>query len=385
MEFSDFQPRRNAAVAHVGRSDLCHFLGSVDLERIACNVRANITPPGPSYVEFHLTNRCNSSCYFCNQRQFRGTQDEIESGAFEALLSQFRDSGLKLVRLSGGGEPTIHSKIGRILDVLAKYDIAVARFDTNGIYFPRWLAEKLIALRLRTLHVSLQAPEPRSWARATGLPPSKFDAVLRNIAMFRTLDDGSPNVRVYISIALDEMTIGLVDHILEIEDHFGVEVDLHVLNSYVYTSDLLEKVDQSLGSLLNHPEGRGSERKMGKLARIRAQLQSNVQGPEVSHGRRNLADWPICVSPWAGALMKPDGALMPCCAGQVGFGNALQEGVQGAWHNAAFGQFRAEMHRVFLQHEEICESLLLPPSCFSDCPVRLSMFEHPAFVRISDQ
>jgi MoaA/NifB/PqqE/SkfB family radical SAM enzyme len=117
--------------------------------------------------------------------------------------------------------------------------------------------------------------------------------------------------------------------------------------------------------------------------RIRAQLDSRRQsGHEPSATQEHAAKSQICIAPWAGLLVKPDGTLMPCCAWQVRFGNLFQEGITASWHSANFERFRADMHHTYLGKGYGPfgrRARPLPGACLRDCPVRASMFRHPSF------
>src|SRR5262245_32044102 len=70
---------------------------------------------GPLYAELDLTDRCNVSCYFCNQQELR-TREQIPLPKVIELIDEMAAAGLRSVRLSGGGDPLFHREI---LDVLA--------------------------------------------------------------------------------------------------------------------------------------------------------------------------------------------------------------------------------------------------------------------------
>lgn len=367
----------------VGYTDLGWFLSKRDLDRLAQNVQFNNTPAGPCYLEFHITNRCNSCCYFCNQSLSRSDRKELPVAEFEKIVAECTSSGLKIVRLSGGGEPTVHKGILKILDILRKHNIALARFDTNGICLTPELSQKLIEHDLGTLHFSLQAPTSRSWARSTHLSSRGFDRVLNNMATFLEYDD-KKKVRVYASIALDEFTIDLLSEAIQLGHEFGIAMHFHSITSYKYSAVFLQKLAKFIR--LSEMESARPEfaEYIPTLQRIYAEIDAQLN---VSHNQIGLIppQWSICAAPWVGAVIKPNGDLYQCCAcqGPV-LGNVLRDGMRHAWHGVTFERFRSEMHRVFVsQSKELWQKEnspnLVPPMCFQYCPVRKSMFCHPYF------
>ena len=364
-------------------SDLTEFLPKTDLERIAQNMKSNQAPSGPCYLEFHITNRCNSVCYFCNQRFLRKDNLELSLSQLKRILADCHRRGLKMVRLSGGGEPTVHPRILEILALLQKYEIRITRFDTNGILLNKKLSQKLVEHRLGILHLSLQAPTPDSWSKVTGLPANVFDKVMKNLAEFLEIDVNR-DTQVYASIALDETTVRLVDEALELGDHFGIGISLHTINSHKYS----ERFHRNLKNVLKETQKKSGDPRSDALMAnlLMAQAETNVAclvNPSPPKTFSNV--WPICSAPWVGALVKPNGDLYQCCAYQVlVLGNLLRESMEKNWRNSNFERLRAEMHGIFLRkgEEETAEGLalqILPEVCFQNCPVRTSMFRHPHF------
>ena len=59
-------------------SDLETILSESDVGNLHTEITDGYVNHGPYYAEFHITDKCNSSCYFCNQRKFRLEGQELE-------------------------------------------------------------------------------------------------------------------------------------------------------------------------------------------------------------------------------------------------------------------------------------------------------------------
>ena len=79
--------------------------------------------PSREYVEIDITYRCNLRCFNCNRSCTQApSQLEIPVAAIARFIEQSLDRGIrwKRIRLLGG-EPTLHSRIFEIVDLLSDY------------------------------------------------------------------------------------------------------------------------------------------------------------------------------------------------------------------------------------------------------------------------
>lgn len=79
--------------------------------------------PSREYVEIDITYKCNLKCMNCNRSCSQAPSDiEMSLGEIEAFISQSVANHIlwKRIRLLGG-EPTLHSRIFDIIDILLEY------------------------------------------------------------------------------------------------------------------------------------------------------------------------------------------------------------------------------------------------------------------------
>lgn len=74
--------------------------------------------PAPILVEIDPTSRCNASCPWCSyagRQQWmvkeNHTCSDIDSAVMHRALLEMRDSGVKAINWTGGGEPTLHKDL----------------------------------------------------------------------------------------------------------------------------------------------------------------------------------------------------------------------------------------------------------------------------------
>src|SRR5215210_1414314 len=103
---------------------------------------------GPVHAELDLTDRCNVACYFCNKQDLR-TKESIPLPKLTTLIDELAATGLKSVRLSGGGDPLFHRDVVNVIDYLAKKNVIVDNLTTNGVALNGEVARRLVANKAR--------------------------------------------------------------------------------------------------------------------------------------------------------------------------------------------------------------------------------------------
>jgi hypothetical protein len=79
--------------------------------------------PSREYAEIDITYRCNLKCFNCNRSCAQApSRGELPVAAVAGFIAQSREQGVqwKRIRLLGG-EPTLHSRIFEIVDLLSEY------------------------------------------------------------------------------------------------------------------------------------------------------------------------------------------------------------------------------------------------------------------------
>jgi intein/homing endonuclease/molybdenum cofactor biosynthesis enzyme MoaA len=85
----------------------------------------------PYHIQLYPTNVCNLSCPFCSCSN-RGKTDELPYADIKYLIKTVKNLGCKAVTISGGGEPTLHPDINKILKLIVANDMQVG-LTTNGL------------------------------------------------------------------------------------------------------------------------------------------------------------------------------------------------------------------------------------------------------------
>jgi len=95
----------------------------------------NDTPAYPITFTIDFTNVCNQNCDFClNAKQRKTFCTEIPFEKIKDILELSVKLGIKGIKVAGGGEPLLHSRIIDIFNLMRNYDLDYA-LTTNGTAF----------------------------------------------------------------------------------------------------------------------------------------------------------------------------------------------------------------------------------------------------------
>ncbi|MBQ8188155.1 MAG: radical SAM protein [Lachnospiraceae bacterium] len=105
------------------------------------------------YIE--ITNQCNLNCTTCyNRSGLNKERTELSAAQLEQIIQNFLPYGLERILLSGG-EPTLHTELEQILDLIDRYPKLSFGISTNGTIHHRKLMEYLRSRDNFTLQLSL--------------------------------------------------------------------------------------------------------------------------------------------------------------------------------------------------------------------------------------
>lgn len=122
------------------------------------NKLRNPTKGYPITITIDFTNHCNSNCDFClNSRQRKQHNTEIPIQKIKDIFELCKNIGIKGIKIAGGGEPFMHTKILEILELMTHYDIDYA-FTTNGTLITPKITQALTKIQtLKYISVSLES------------------------------------------------------------------------------------------------------------------------------------------------------------------------------------------------------------------------------------
>lgn len=324
---------------------------------------------GPLHAEIDVTDRCNVACYFCNQQDVR-TKEQISLEHLKRLVDELAATGLKSVRLSGGGDPLFHSGIEAFLDHLASRGVVVDNLTTNGALLTRDIARRLVTGRAREVIFSVNAVDAEDYRRMMQVPPAIFDRVLENVRGLVAERGKADAPGIVVQFLVDRRNAGAIPRMYALGRSLGA--DRLVLSNVAAIP--LGRIDEGL--LLGAED---TERLRPGLAEVlRADLDDKTLhlafpvgewNALVAELKRGLgygaegAGFPVastfrhengaCFFSWYTATIRGNGDLYPCCLlmqpGYPPMGNALQGRFRDHWKGPVFARMRQEQRTVLLE------------------------------------
>lgn len=134
-------------------------------------------------VHIELTNICDLNCVFCPKSEMRRPFGYMDTRLTKGIISEISDNGVcEKITLHVMGEPTLHPDFFDILSYAQERGLKVG-LTTNGAGLGRELGKRLLDYNLHQIDISLQTPDPASFAlRKSGT--LTFDSYLNGILSF---------------------------------------------------------------------------------------------------------------------------------------------------------------------------------------------------------
>lgn len=333
---------------------------------------ANTPTTGPVHAELDLTDRCNVACYFCNQQDLR-TKEQIPIQKTTELIDELASTGLRSVRLSGGGDPLFHREINDVLAHLAKRGIVVDNLTTNGVALNQEIAGYLVNNKAREVIFSLNAVDAADYARMMKVKPALFDKVITAIKTLVEVRGDSIYPSIVLQFLLDRSNITRIVEMYDLGcslgvDRIAVNAVLEIPRERIDRELLLRPEDADLAEphveeVLRKDAGAGllqidfavyGWNKMMDRVRARAgTVSTNMYPTAPSFRERNGG----CFFAWYTAAVTGNGDIRPCCLllnpDVPPLGNVHEKPMSEHWRGPAFQKMRDEMREVLLRGGKI--------------------------------
>jgi len=310
-------------------------------------------PPLPRHLQLEVTSACNLSCAMCLV-SYRPAVNRAEGAMSIELFRRLLDGtpGLTRLTLQGLGEPLLQPHLPAMIAEAKERGIEVG-FNSNAMLLTRERADRLVALGLDWLHVSLDGATAATYEgiRAGG----DFGKVARNLrglqAAKRAAGSATPWVRV-VFVAMRRNVHELPDlvrllaewevdelHVQDLSHDFG---DTDPAGSYAgirafASAESLEHVAPDDVTTVF-----AAAREQAERCGVRLRLPApNGRPPVRAPGE------PGCNWPWRSAYVTHDGAVQPCCMvmgdDRVSMGNLADADLAEIWTSEAYAEFRAAL------------------------------------------
>ncbi|HLM08037.1 MAG TPA: radical SAM protein [Blastococcus sp.] len=310
-------------------------------------------PPLPTHLQLEVTSACNLACAMCLV-SYRPAINRAEGAMSMELFRRLVDDtpGLARLTLQGLGEPLLQPHLFEMVAYAKARGIAVG-FNSNAMLLTRERADRLVAVGLDWLHVSLDGATAATYEgirsradfdrvahnlrglqeakRAVGAAKPSIQVVF--VAMRRNLHELPDLVQLVSGWSVDEVHVQGLSHDFADTDPAGAYAGIRRFAR----AESLERVDPDLVADV-FARARDEAHRVG----IRLRLPS----PQPTPVRREPGR-PGCSWPWDAAYITSSGVVQPCCMvmgdDRVAMGDLREANLAEIWRGKAYADFRAAL------------------------------------------
>lgn len=323
---------------------------------------------GPETVHFDITNICNYDCIACWDRSplIRDKEDLEHEDYLKKFLSYKQITnliddlvelgGLRFIKFSGGGEPTMHPRFGDILTYLRKKDRYVEiDINTNFSLMSEKLLQKIITQRVDLLTVSLWAASPETYAKThPNQKETTFGKIVANLKRVK----GDPRNRV-LRLFLHNVLMRDNYHEVEAMVKLGLDVEADEVHftmvdvvpgktgTLLLSTNELQLLVESLGRIKPHVDRHNlyHDPETGRSIHLTNfhEFFSKLSQQEVEEGVYDLkaVNQVPCYIGWLYTRVMADGRVVPCCKGHLlPMGNLNDKRFYDIWNSTRYKIFR---------------------------------------------
>jgi MoaA/NifB/PqqE/SkfB family radical SAM enzyme len=314
------------------------------LDALAESLDGGGPPPLLRCAKIKLTSRCNLRCVMCKYWQ---TVDErtLSSGRWREVFAELGDLGCGKIHFSGG-------EIFLRRDVLDLVAAAIDRglkvnLTTNGTLLDRERADRLAALGVNSVSISLDGPSARTHDRIRG----QAQAFKRSVRAIRRLRAADPRLKIRINTVLMRTNFRRLPAVVRLGGELGVTdvlpmpVDEKGARKHRLSARQILEYNREVA-----PRVAETRQAYGFSTATPFVYPFGVTDEEVRLSARGLYargffERRACLAPWLHAFFAWDGETYLCCmtnGRMASLGNVGTASVREVFHGEAYRRVREE-------------------------------------------
>ena len=318
-------------------------------------------PMPPYQLEINPTNLCNLHCLPCEARgkPFYNSEEEkrITLGIYKSIIDEAASVGVKIIHLSGGGEPLAADKTIYIMEYIKQNNIK-GSIVTNGTLFNEYLIKKLIMFSWDVILYSIDGADAKTHDYIRNYNGA-FKKIIESIKQFNYYKSKLKNEKpeLWMCLVLNSYNYKTIREYMHLAYSLNIKKifiqPIRIKNDTLGKSLLLSEQQQkifndSIGSLLKEALHYGIETNLdefdAKLIEKSSEIHTVIES-YLEKKTNNLSSLP-CYSPWYFMAIKPNGNVYPCGVDSSHhFGNIVYNNLTEMWYGDAFNNFREKLLR----------------------------------------
>lgn len=272
---------------------------------------------------------CNFRCKYClhslekDEREFISDTITMPWETYKKCIDDILKfpHKVKMLHLSGLGEPLLHKDIGKMVAYANQKGVAEGiDIVTNGSMLTKELTHELVDAGLTVLRISLQGINEEQYKREAGIDID-FDEFYNNIKYFY---DNRGNTKLYIKV---------IDEILDDgqqEEFFNMFGDICDIIAIEHLCPFVDKINYT--DTFNQNE-----------------FYVTMNGNQVPNTN-------ICPQPFYSLQIYPDGKCIPCCTVEkpIVVGDCLKQSLVQIWNGDVMNSFRRLQLQSKKENNRVC-------------------------------
>ena len=320
---------------------------------------------GPERVQIDITNFCNNSCIGCwfysphlSRKTTMGLplKDVLPFKRVERIVEDLNDLGTKRVFLSGGGEPMMHPRFEKILELISSKQMECS-FMTNFTTVNQNLIDRIIELGVSEMFVSLWAATSRTYQKTHPNQKRKvFHHIIKMLEYATQRSNQVPNIVIVHTIS--NANCSEVFKMAKMASKIGVDRVEFVTMDLLEETQHLQMNPEQLASVKKQIRAIENNSNEGFLNQVSFNRFSSTPGTTMLWGfnrfKKRISDYNNpkgfdsslvdslpCYVGWTYARIMADGNVIPCCRGsKLPMGNINKTAFKDIWFGTKYDQFR---------------------------------------------
>lgn len=307
----------------------------------------------PYAIDIDPSNLCNFKCKFCaTHSSEKGDLIKKQNMSFELFKKIIDDLAmfpqkLKMLRITGNGEPLINKELPQMIAYAKNKNIAeYIEIFTNGSLLSEKMNRDLVSSGLDRIRISIEALDEEGYKNIAGVKID-FEKFLTNI---KDLYDNKKQCEIYIKIV--DLAVKTEEEKEKYYNLFGDKCDKISIDNIIPFWPDFDNMD------------------IGQT-----QFNKGVHGQEVQNVK-------ICPYIFYSLLINTDGRVTACCADwehKLILGDISKESLLEVWNGQKLYNFWVDILKGKKDEYEMCKKCLLPSY---DCNDNIDAFSEEILEKI---
>jgi MoaA/NifB/PqqE/SkfB family radical SAM enzyme len=305
---------------------------------------------GPDMVQLDCTDRCNSNCLACwthsplIKNNPAAELKDMEPARLKDFIREVKKSGAREICFSGGGEPFLYSHIWEILEFVQEAGLPFC-VNTNFTLLNKQDIRRLLSYnKLKSLTVSIWAPEADLYSKLHGRKQEDFYTVRDNLEFLNR--EKPAGLKVILYAVVTNLNYFSLNGLMNLAEQTGckaiefavIDVVPGATDTLLLNAEQLKRLADDFLALINK-----AGNSCGGVQIINKDLfLRRILCPEAAFGEYDAAAvQKPCYSGWVFLRLRANGDLNSCLkAHRIPIGNIYKDNFLSIWNNDAQKDFR---------------------------------------------